>query len=221
MPSQPRDDASEATDDPWLPLGAASRLVGVGPDTLRRWADSGKVQSYQTPGGHRRFLRSSLEAMINAPRRQRYGVDRLPDSAQTMAGELHRRIARTGYAGQPWQARLTAEQRDDFRRWGQRTFNLVIEYVASAKRAERAVLLEEAQKMGGLYGGEASRGGLTLAEAIEAFLYVRSPVLEAIAGHLRRRSAEVNDVTSAYREANQAIDQVLVALVDAYGAATD
>ena len=221
MPSHPRDDAADATDDPWLPLGAASRLVGVGPDTLRRWADSGKVQSYQTPGGHRRFLRSSLEAMINAPRRQRYGVDRLPDSAQTMAGELHRRIARTGYAGQPWQARLTVEQRDDFRRWGQRTFNLVIEYVASAKRAEREVLLEEAQKMGGLYGGEASRGGLTLAEAIEAFLYFRSPVLEAIAGHLRRRSAEVNDVTSAYREANQAIDQVLVALVDAYGAATD
>jgi excisionase family DNA binding protein len=221
MPSQPRDDAADATDDPWLPLGAASRLVGVGPDTLRRWADSGKVQSYQTPGGHRRFLRSSLEAMINAPRRQRYGVDRLPDSAQTMAGELHRRIARTGYAGQPWQARLTVEQRDDFRRWGQRTFNLVIEYVASAKRAEREVLLEEAQKMGGLYGGEASRGGLTLAEAIEAFLYFRSPVLEAIAGHLRRRSAEVNDVTSAYREANQAIDQVLVALVDAYGAAAD
>ena len=221
MPSQPRDDAADATDDPWLPLGAASRLVGVGPDTLRRWADSGKVQSYQTPGGHRRFLRSSLEAMINAPRRQRYGVDRLPDSAQTMAGELHRRIARTGYAAQPWQARLTVEQRDDFRRWGQRTFNLVIEYVASAKRAEREVLLEEAQKMGGLYGGEASRGGLTLAEAIEAFLYFRSPVLEAIAGHLRRRSAEVNDVTSAYREANQAIDQVLVALVDAYGAAAD
>ena len=48
-------------DDPWLALGAASRLVGVGPDSLRRWADSGKVQSYQTPGGHRRFLRSSLE----------------------------------------------------------------------------------------------------------------------------------------------------------------
>ena len=62
-------------DDPWLALGAASRLVGVGPETLRRWADSGKVESYTTPGGHRRFLRSSLEAMVNAPRRHRYGVD--------------------------------------------------------------------------------------------------------------------------------------------------
>lgn len=217
-----RDERSRGSsaDDPWLALGAASRLVGVGPDTLRRWADSGKVQSYQTPGGHRRFLRSSLEAMINGPRRHRYGVERLTGSTQTMVGELHRRMERTGYAGQPWRARISAEQRDDFRRWGQRTFNLVVEYVASARRSERQLLLEEAEKMGGLYGAEASRAGLTLAETIEAFLYFRSPVLEAITGHLRRRSAEVDEVTTAYREANQAIDQVLVALVSSHGGVT-
>jgi hypothetical protein len=203
-------------DDPWLPLGAASRLVGVGPDTLRRWGDSGKVQSYTTPGGHRRFLRSSLEAMINAPRRHRYGMERLPDSAQTMVGEVHRRMQRTGYAGQPWQARLDAGQRADFRRWGQRTFNLVIEYVGAVKRAERQLLLEEAEKMGALYGAEASKAGLSLAETVEAFLFFRSPVLEAITGHLRRRAADVSDVTAAFREANQAIDQVLVALVSSY-----
>jgi excisionase family DNA binding protein len=219
MPKRPEPKVDSATDDPGLPLGAASRLVGVGPDTLRRWADTGRVQSYQTPGGHRRFLRSSLEAMINAPPRQRYGVDRLPHSTQTMAGDLHRRIQRTGYGGQPWQARLGAAERDDFRRWGQRTFNLVVDYVAAARRAERELLLEEAEKMGGLYGAEASRAGLTLAETIEAFLYFRSPVLEAITGHMRRRSADVRDVTSAYREANQAIDRVLLSLVSAYGSA--
>ena len=203
-------------DDPWLPLGAASRLVGVGPDTLRRWADTGKVQSYQTPGGHRRFLRSSLETMINTPRRHRYGMERLADSTQTMAGELHRRMERTGYAGQPWQARLSVEQRDEFRRWGQRTFQLVIEYVAATKRAERQLLLEEAEKMGGLYGAEASSAGLSLAETVEAFLFFRSPVVDAIAGHLRRRSADVADVTAAFHEANAAIDGVLVALVSSH-----
>jgi excisionase family DNA binding protein len=196
-----------------LPLGAASRLVGVGPDTLRRWADSGRVQSYQTPGGHRRFLRSSLEAMVNAPRRHRYDIERLPGSTQTMAGELHRRVQRSGAASQPWQARLSVEQRDEFRRWGQRTFQLVIEYVAASKRSERQLLLEEAERMGGLYGSEASQAGLTLAETVEAFLFYRSPVLDAITGHLRRRSAEVADVTSAFHEANAAIDRVLVALV--------
>ena len=205
-----------APDEPWLALGAASRLVGVGHDTLRRWADTGKVQSYQTPGGHRRFHRSSLEAMINAPRRHRYGVERLVDSAGTMVGELHRRMLRAGYAGQPWQSRLSAEQRDDFRRWGGKTFNLVIEYVAANKRVERQLLLEEAEKMGALYGAEASRAGLSLAETVEAFLFFRSPVLEAITGHLRRRAADVSDLTSAFREANQAIDGVLVALVSSH-----
>jgi hypothetical protein len=202
-------------DDPWLALGAASRMVGVAPDTLRRWADSGRVESFVTPGGHRRFLRSALEAMMNAPRRHRYGVERLTGSAGTISGEVHRRMARGGGAP-PWQARLTAEQRADFRRWGQRTFNLVLEYVAAGKRAERTLLLGEAEKMGALYGAEASRAGLSLAEAVEAFLFYRSPVLEAIAAHLRRRAAELTDLATAYREATAAIDGVLTALVGSY-----
>jgi excisionase family DNA binding protein len=206
----------QAPDDPWLALGAASRLVGVGPDTLRRWADSGRVQSYATPGGHRRFLRSSLEAMVNAPRRHRFDMERLADSSQAMAGDLHRRMQRTGYAGQPWQSHLTGAQRAEFRRWGQRTFNLVIEYVAASGRAERQLLLEEAEKMGALYGSQASRAGLSLAETVEAFLFFRSPVLESIIAHLRRRAADARDVTAAYREASAAVDQVLVALVGSH-----
>lgn len=205
-------------DDPWLALGAASRLVGVGPDTLRRWADSGKVESFVTPGGHRRFLRSSLEAMVNAPRRPRYGVQRLTGSAGTISGDVRRRVVRAGGGAQPWQAHLTAEQREEFRRWGQRTFQLVIEYVSARRRAERELLLEEAEKMGALYGREASAAGLSLAEAVEAFLHYRSPVLEAIAAHLRRRSADISDVTVAYREATAAIDEVLVALVGSHRA---
>jgi excisionase family DNA binding protein len=204
-------------EDPWLPLGAASRLVGVGPDTLRRWADSGRIESYTTPGGHRRFLRSSLEAMVNAPRKQRYGVARLAASAGTIGGELHRRMQRSGTAGQVGHARLTVEQRDDFRRWGQRTFQLVIEFVAAGKPAERDLLLEDAEKMGALYGAEASRAGLSLAEAIEAFLFYRSPVLEAISAHLRKRAADASEVAVAYREASAAIDRVLVALVGSHG----
>jgi len=214
MTDQPEPDA--APDDPWLALGAASRLVGVGPDTLRRWADSGKVESFLTPGGHRRFLRSSLEAMVNAPRRPRYGVQRLTGSAGTISGEVRRRVERGDATGHPWQARLNAEQREEFRRWGQRTFQLVIEYVSARRRSERELLLEEAEKMGALYGREASAAGLSLAEAVEAFLFYRSPVLEAIAAHLRRRSADISDVTVAYREATAAIDQVLVALVGSH-----
>src|SRR6187549_3380447 len=47
----------------WLSLGPASRIVGVDPDTLRRWADDGRVDAYITPGGHRRFDRQVLERL--------------------------------------------------------------------------------------------------------------------------------------------------------------
>ena len=53
----------------WLTLGEASRMLGVDPDTLRRWADNGKVDVLKTPGGHRRFLRESIELMLPRPRR--------------------------------------------------------------------------------------------------------------------------------------------------------
>ena len=143
-------------------------------------------------------------------------MDRLAGSATTISGEVQRRMQRTGVAGQAWHSRLTPEQRADFRRWGQRTFQLVIEYVAATRRAERALLLEEAEKMGALYGAEASRAGLSLAETVEAFLFYRAPVLDAIAAHLRRRAAEVSEVTTAYREASAAVDQVLVNLVSSH-----
>ena len=48
----------------WLSLGPASRLLGVDPDTLRRWADDGRVEAYMTPGGHRRFDRRSIEQLV-------------------------------------------------------------------------------------------------------------------------------------------------------------
>ncbi len=50
--------------DAWLSLGPAARLVGVGPDTLRRWADVGRVEAFVTPGGHRRLSRRALERMV-------------------------------------------------------------------------------------------------------------------------------------------------------------
>src|SRR5581483_3842456 len=46
---------SDADGNPWLSLREASRQMGVAPATQRSWADGGRVPSYRTPGGHRRF----------------------------------------------------------------------------------------------------------------------------------------------------------------------
>ena len=39
----------------YLPIGQAAEHFGVSVQTLRRWADSGKVESKRSPGGHRLF----------------------------------------------------------------------------------------------------------------------------------------------------------------------
>ena len=49
-----------------LPIGAASALIGVSTDTLRRWEKDGRISAVRTPTNHRRFLRSDIEALLTA-----------------------------------------------------------------------------------------------------------------------------------------------------------
>ena len=43
-----------------ISVGEAARQLGVGVSTLKRWADSGKIDSFRTLGGHRRFTGRAL-----------------------------------------------------------------------------------------------------------------------------------------------------------------
>jgi len=43
----------------------AGRLLCVDPKTVSRWANAGKIRSIRTGGGHRRFARSEIMAMID------------------------------------------------------------------------------------------------------------------------------------------------------------
>jgi len=52
-------------DPEWLTLGQAARFVGVAQSTMRKWSDQGRVPAFYTPGGHRRYRRSDLEAFLD------------------------------------------------------------------------------------------------------------------------------------------------------------
>jgi excisionase family DNA binding protein len=48
----------------WMPIGEAAKYLGVSRDTLRRWEKRGKIKSYRTPGGRRRYTMYDLESAM-------------------------------------------------------------------------------------------------------------------------------------------------------------
>jgi excisionase family DNA binding protein len=57
-----------ADDREWFTLGQAAAFLGAAQSTVRKWADAERLPTFYTPGGHRRFRRSDLEAFLAGPR---------------------------------------------------------------------------------------------------------------------------------------------------------
>lgn len=55
-------DIEGETELDWLTTSDAARLLAIHPNTLRGWANTGKVACFRTPGGDRRFRRVDIEA---------------------------------------------------------------------------------------------------------------------------------------------------------------
>jgi len=66
-----------ASGSPYLTPAEACDLAGVGPTTLKRWADAGVLAHVKTAGGHRRFVRSELERFLS--RNRHVGPPDAPD----------------------------------------------------------------------------------------------------------------------------------------------
>lgn len=52
-----------------------AELFRVDPKTVTRWADSGKLSAVRTLGGHRRYLRSEVEALLGGATTQAHQPD--------------------------------------------------------------------------------------------------------------------------------------------------
>lgn len=53
------------TKEKLISIGEAASILGVSIDTLRRWDQSGKLNSLKLAGGHRRYYRSQLELYLS------------------------------------------------------------------------------------------------------------------------------------------------------------
>ncbi len=187
----------------WLSLRDACRLLDVSDTTLRQWADSGYLRVYRTPGGHRRFLRSDVEALTGASRPA-------PERGRDYTGEgpalrrIRRRLSHNSVHQQPWFREVEPEGHDRMRVFGRRLLSLLMQEPVPRRR--RRELLDEARLLGQEYGSEMSERSVALTDTVEAFVFFRTMVLDAAPDRSWSRILETSDrvlagVCSSYQRA--------------------
>jgi excisionase family DNA binding protein len=211
--------AQATTRDPgWVTLTDACRLLGVSPSTVRRWADAGTVRTFVTPGGHRRFSRAGLEAML---------PDRPSVRPSLVAlGETPGRLAR-GYrhggddaATQiPWVSELDDTKRERFRGYGRGIVASLISALDADDPVHRAELLHSAEDACTQYGRLASDEGLGASMTADVFLRFRRPFLAELGALARRREFDAVATSTLIADANTALDGLLLATIRGWEAA--
>jgi excisionase family DNA binding protein len=205
MPLSPRERARRG---PWLSLTEASQILGITPGTLRRWADQGQVSAFTTPGGHRRFARAAIEALLPAarPRRPRVGVVGSPD-------RIVRAYRKAGTGRPAWLATLSEADLAGFRERGRRLAALLVGYLDAADAHTAMSNLRRAEQEAEEQGHQVAALGASLSEAVEGFLQFRSPFMNELAGMARRRHLDTREATALMVDAEAAMDRLLVAFM--------
>jgi excisionase family DNA binding protein len=143
----------------WLTLHEASTRLDIHPATLRDWADRGRVRTYRTPGGHRRFAEEDVNALAarSAPELDLFmsatvGQARLAASAGRLASE-------------PWYSRFDEAAKVRQRELGMDLVRVLIGYLGDTEKG----WTEEVHELGERYAKLAGDVGLSLGESLRAF----------------------------------------------------
>lgn len=205
----------------WLSLGPASQLLGIDPDTLRRWADDGRVPSWTTPGGHRRFDRAAIERIATGRRSGRRPLTSLGASPERLARVYRRHYATDGSPAIPGtmgNAIGSHDAREAFRRDGRRIVTALIAYLdadpADARRRRR--LERRAAKAVDEQAARLAERGIGLTEALAGFVAARQPFFAELAGLGRRRALDPARLAELYGDASALLDRLLLRFIAAH-----
>jgi excisionase family DNA binding protein len=191
-------------------------MLGVDPDTLRRWADEGRVDAYVTPGRHRRFDRQTI-VRLSANREARTR----PLASLGASPDRLTRAYRRSYAGDDQARRVGADDDAELERYrqdGRRLVDALVAHLdaepsddegrAAAEARATAVVDDLARRM--------AATGTSLTEAVGLFVAARRPFLNELAGLGRRRALDASRLAGLYDDATGLLDRLLLRLIDTH-----
>jgi len=203
-----------------LSLGPASRLLGVDPDTLRRWADEGRIDAFTTAGGHRRFDRATVERILEARRHD--ATVRLANLGATT--DRLSRAYRRGYSsasdvGDVRDA-VPATDREAFRDSGRALVGALLAHLDAIDDASRDNAEQTAIDATDDLARRLAAGGIPLADSVSLFVAARRPFLTELGVIARRRSLDPDRLAAIYDSSSGLLDRLLLRLVTIHQEAT-
>ena len=205
-----------------LSLGPAARLLGVDPDTLRRWSDEGRIEAFTTPGGHRRFDRRELDRLLSA-RHPAAGTQPLLASLGATPDRMSRVYQRSYASAGPdydIRAAVPAENREAFRTDGRGLVSSLVAYLDADDDAGRAEAEARAADLTEDLARRLAAAGLSLTEAVGLFVAARRPFLGELGAIARRRALGADRLSAMFEDASALLDRLLIRLVAAHQQAT-
>lgn len=214
MPVSPR--SATGRPGPPLSLGPASRLLGVDPDTLRRWADEGRIAAFTTAGGHRRFHRATVERILEARRHD--ATVRLATLGATTdrLSRAYRRDYTNGSTGGEVRAAIPTTDRDAFRDAGRRLVGALLAHLDAGDDAGRRTAEEAATAATDELLDRLVNAGIGPAEGVALFVSSRRPFLSELGSIARRRALDPDRLAEIYDRSSALLDRLLIRLVSCY-----
>ncbi len=196
----------------WLSLAEAAKQFNVHPTTLRRWANNGQIPYILTPGGHRRFALSDIEAFFQRQQRGRQSLPQIwADKALT-----HTRQEMSQYSESSWMTVMDDHYREMHRRLGQKLLGLTLQYISGNGMSE--YLLEEARQIGCEYGRISQELNLPLTVPLQASLFFRDRLIEAALQLPNSARVKSDENLQLLERINRLINTVHLAIAETYGA---
>ena len=201
-----------------LALGPAARLLGVDPDTLRRWADDGRVEVFTTAGGHRRFDRREIDRLL-AIRHPGNGTPHPLASIGATTDRLSRAYQRSYASAGPEddiRAAVPAASHDAFRSDGRGLVASLVAYLDADDEVARGAAETRAEAFTDDLARRLAAAGLSLTESVGLFVAARRPFLAELGVIARRRSLGADRLSAMFEDASGLLDRLLIRLVAAH-----
>ena len=187
----------------WLSITEASKRLNIHPATLRDWSDRGKIRSFRTPGGHRRFSGGDVDALA---------TEAAPELAlfmNALVGQARLATSAGKLANESWYARFDDAAKQRQRELGHDLMRVLVAYLGDNDKDWSG----EVQELGDRYAKLAHDVGLSLGDAMRAF-HLFDGLVHSSAKQLS--AVQVGGLADFERHVGWFLNEVRVAMVESY-----